>query len=1102
MDMRALLEPKKHGKARTKAGSNSLASSNHAHPSPPSTPSRSGTGSNAKPVNTSPTVARSYDPRALLNPRGPKASAKAAKMDVQNGPANGQMMGENGVTAQNNVNASTTGFNFLESLHGAEKRLEQRPAKKIKTEHEPADDDQKKESVNRSSRHGNAGVGEYFKPKPDPAVTGTTIPSASIDLTNEDDDDDGFEITGSRNLDDQEVCYGMVDGNVLAHKVPKPDKKITNFATNQWPVFKIVLRRVPNSTIRIECTDPYGVTFGTIGEELASALAPAMDGFPKLRVQCRMLTRTKKPNEWVHQDCSDRFKVIMNLYGRRADVQKIGRWFGQKNIWLKAPMVADAGIPVMNPHKDRRNNPQKVAATHQAVSTTRTTEETVDAVSKLFDYQSEEGNELAETEPPSLIVTTLLPHQKQALTFMLRQEQPRTFGSEEAGNSSLWRKKFDNQRRIVYEEVVAGLTVKEPPPESLGGLLADVMGLGKTIQALSLIASTASEATAFSQERLLKADEGEASLVCNSRATLLVAPVSTVKNWEDQIRDHTKSGSMMYHVYHGPNRCRNPFKLADNDVVITTYGTAGAEITGRGADAGDPSPLLKIRWFRVVLDEAHHIRESKSSQARAMYQLFSQRRWCLTGTPIQNRIADLGSLTIFLRLYPYDSVARFNQYIQAPAQSGDPGFLKRLRVFVDSFTLRRLRDRIDLPERQDVIVGLELSKEERALHDFFREMFSVVVKDMARQSKGTGSQYHRVLKGITILRLICDHGRELLNEEQLAEYKGSVPEDPVDLEQEKPPADITKRRAYEHFSMMAEADADMCAQCLRRFGGESPSSDLRESPNEPVSAVVLPCLDVLCTECFEAYHAAFEAARIAGESVVCEQCLMTMSPQYIPIPKTYAEELQAVPEETTMVKNNLFKNGYYTGPHTKTKALLEDITTMNEESMPLVEAGEPPLKCVVFSEFTSHLDLIQKALDDNGHTYVRIDGSMSLSQRRKVLDALNTDTSVTILLASIKAAGQGLNLTAASRAFIMEPMWNPAAEAQAVDRIYRIGQKRAVIVKRYRIISSIEDKIVQLQDKKKKLAEMSMEKTAMRKALGKKERGEESLKAMLDIFKA
>ncbi|KAK4911033.1 hypothetical protein LTR66_017393, partial [Elasticomyces elasticus] len=172
------------------------------------------------------------------------------------------------------------------------------------------------------------------------------------------------------------------------------------------------------------------------------------------------------------------------------------------------------------------------------------------------------------------------------------------------------------------------------------------------------------------------------------------------------------------------------------------------------------------------------------------------------------------------------------------------------------------------------------------------------------------------------------------------------------------------------------------------------------------------------------------------------------------------------------------------------------------ESEPLVAQGESPIKSIIFSEFTSHLDLIERALTDHGYTFVRIDGSMSLPRRRNVLDLLSNDDNTTILLASTQAAGQGLNLTAASRAFIMEPMWNPQAEAQAVDRIYRIGQKRNVVIKRYRMKDSIEDKIVALQDRKKKLAEMSMEKSVMQKALSRKERNEQSLKTMIEIFKS
>jgi len=243
-------------------------------------------------------------------------------------------------------------------------------------------------------------------------------------------------ITGVRNLDDKEVCYGMVNGNILAYKVPKPDDKAraTLYATKQWPVFKVALSRNTQRGLTIECVDPHGVKFGNIEESLAVALAPAMDDFARFRTQCRMITRPTKPMEFVHQQTSDHYRVIINLYGRKGDVQNVGRWFGQKNIWFRSPMVSDAGIEVVNPHANKKVVQEATAKSYGVASTTRTVEEAVDAVSKLFDHQAEESADIDETETPGLIITPLLSHQKQALTFMLRQEQPRTYASEEGGN--------------------------------------------------------------------------------------------------------------------------------------------------------------------------------------------------------------------------------------------------------------------------------------------------------------------------------------------------------------------------------------------------------------------------------------------------------------------------------------------------------------------------------------------------------------------------------------------------------------------------------------------------------------------------------------------
>ena len=986
----------------------------------------------------------------------------------------------------------------------------------MKTFHVPDDDDQEKKpgQAKGSARHGNAGVGEYFKPKPSDANGSTVFPPAAIDLTNDDDDDDDVQITGVINTDDKEVCYGMIDGYVLAFVVPRPPKKESaiTFTRHQWPVFKFNVRRQPEKGYIVECIDPHGMYFGKIDHSIAETLAPVMDAFPKLRVQSRLTTRPQKPNEWPGQPCSEKLRAVINIYGRKGDVAKIGKFFGQRNIFFKQPLVSDAGIDVCNPHarEKKQLGGLQVTNRHHTVSTTRTMEEATDAVSRLFDYQAQEGNELAETEAPPTIITPLLRHQKQALTFMLRQEQPRTFSYDEAGNSSLWRKKPGHRSGWVYEEVVTGIQVYEEPEQVLGGLLADVMGLGKTIQTLSLIASTMSEATSFSEQQLVRNGEAEVNLKTNSRATLLVAPVSTVKNWEDQIREHTRGAGMTYCVYHGAGRERNPFLLADNDIVITTYSTAATEMFGKNKDDAKSSPLASIRWFRIVLDEAHTIRESKSSQAKAMYSLFATRRWCLTGTPIQNRIDDLGSLTRFLRIYPYDSINRFNQYVKAPAMSGDVEFLKKIRVMVDSFTLRRLRDQIDLPKRDDLIVDLQFSDEERKLHDWFREQFRVQLKQMnvdsqAMQRAG-GGQYHKVLKGITMLRLICDHGKELLKQRELDDYENSsTPVSTVTQSGESAVLPrLEKRKAFEYFNLVAEAGMDVCAICGNNLSATSPGSPTGNiEASEDDLAVVLPCLDIICLQCFAQHEPTFAQAKKDSANIKCvnDQCTYSYEPQHVIIPRSFAEHLDVVPEDNVGTDGAVFKHGFYEGPHTKVKKLLTDIAEIAEESQQFVAIGQPPIKSVIFSEFTTNLDLIGRALHNEQRSYVRIDGTMSLPNRRKVIDALNKDDNVTILLASIKAAGQGLNLTAASRAFVMEPLWNPAAEAQAIDRIYRIGQKRPVVVRRYRMQSSMEDKIVELQERKKKIAEMSMEKQAMQKILGKKERNEKSLAQMLDFFK-
>ena len=122
-----------------------------------------------------------------------------------------------------------------------------------------------------------------------------------------------------------------------------------------------------------------------------------------------------------------------------------------------------------------------------------------------------------------------------------------------------------------------------------------------------------------------------------------------------------------------------------------------------------------------------------------------------------------------------------------------------------------------------------------------------------------------------------------------------------------------------------------------------------------------------------------------------------------------------------------------------------------------------PIKSVVFSQWTTMLDRIEDAICHSGIGYDRLDGSMKLDERVKAMDRLKTDPACEVLLVSLRAGGVGLNLTAASRVYVMDPYWNPAVENQAVDRVHRLGQTRPVVTIKY-ISASPPSCLFQFQD--------------------------------------
>jgi len=141
------------------------------------------------------------------------------------------------------------------------------------------------------------------------------------------------------------------------------------------------------------------------------------------------------------------------------------------------------------------------------------------------------------------------------------------------------------------------------------------------------------------------------------------------------------------------------------------------------------------------------------------------------------------------------------------------------------------------------------------------------------------------------------------------------------------------------------------------------------------------------------------------------------------------------------------------------------------------------VKSVVFSQWTTMLDKIEDALEMAGIHYERLDGTMKREERNRSLDALKNDPKCEVLLVSLKAGGVGLTLTAARRVYLMDPYWNPAVENQAVDRIHRLGQLNPVVATKFIIENSIEQRLLEVQQKKADLAKMTLGKPLSKQEL-------------------
>lgn len=508
-----------------------------------------------------------------------------------------------------------------------------------------------------------------------------------------------------------------------------------------------------------------------------------------------------------------------------------------------------------------------------------------------------------------------------------------------------------------------------------GGLLGDEMGLGKTIQAVSLIMSD------FPAKK----------------PTLVLVPPVALMQWTSEIASYTE-GALKTFVFHGTNAKTKGMtvrQLKEHNVIMMSYNSL--ESMYRKQEKGfkrkdavhkEKSLIHQIHFHRVILDEAHCIKTRSTMTAKACFALKVDYRWCLSGTPLQNRIGEFFSLIRFLNIDPFASylckscpcssleweldehsrctkcnhtglqhTAVFNQELLNPIQkygSMGPGreAFDKLRLLTDKIMLRRLKK--DHSSSMDLPV-----KEIHVDRQFFGEIENDFANSIMTNSKRKFETY--VAQGV------------LLN--NYANIFGLI---------------MQMRQVANHPDLILKKSADGGQNILVCCICDEPAEE----------AIRSRCKHDFCRECAKGYL-------LSSDQPDCPQCH---------IPLSIDLEQPEIEQDNTLVKKssiiNRIKMENWTSS-SKIELLVRDLHRLRSD--------KASHKSIIFSQFTSMLQLIEWRLRRAGLTTVMLDGSMTPAQRQASIDHFMNTPEVECFLVSLKAGGVALNLTEASRVFIVDP---------------------------------------------------------------------------------
>ena len=545
-----------------------------------------------------------------------------------------------------------------------------------------------------------------------------------------------------------------------------------------------------------------------------------------------------------------------------------------------------------------------------------------------------------------------------------------------------------------------------------GGMLFSEAGTGKSISVIALI-----------QKSDIKKDT----------TTLIICPAGLIKNWVNEFRIHT---SLVIEdniiEYHGTNRKnilknvknKNKCKIK-NKVIITSFNIIEKDVD-----------IRKIHYDRIVLDECHYIRNSKTKIFNSIMLLNEDsKRWVLTATPFFNGSDDLFAYFKFV-FNNYDNLSEWKKEF-----NNDYTSVKKLNELIKkhSITFKKKDVLKDLPVKTYVNISLEFSNIERKFYNALKNYSLIRIKKIYKQKlklKGnidlTNLLNSNTMTLILRLRQCCD-SFQIINMKRLHKFK------------EKDKSNIIAATKLLEFYNTQTALQEECPICYDDIG----------------DIIANPCGHKCCNKCWD----------ILNKKTDCNRSTLTCDPSChlkCPICRSHIVSLDKCSDNSNLQQNSDDETTVFISTKIqKIKELIQDILSKNE-------------KVIIVSQWTTMLNLIMKATTQNSElsdgNYIKLTGNVTLQQRDINVNNFQTNPNCKICFLSLMACAEGLNLTAANHVILVDSWFNNSKMLQVSERVNRIGQTKPVYIYNIAIKDSIEININKRVQSKSSLSKFILSK--------------------------